>query len=175
MAPDLTAEVLKVWNSYKIDGRNLPGLGYATHRLKVINAPAGKPLSLRIPTFSTAYELYINDRLLSSNGKIGADKEHFSPGYMPRIAEFTPEESSFEIIVHISNFTYARGGMWYAINMYTPQQIRAMDKAIADKELFLYRHKAEKYGTSLLATYSAYICDYSLILSEDDTNGPGIT
>lgn len=138
LAPDLKAEVPKVWNSYKINGRNLPGFGYATYRLKVVNAPAGEPLAMRIPTFSTAYELYVDDRLLSSNGKVGADKGHFSPVYLPRVAEFTPEESSFEIIIHVSNFTYARGGMWYAINMGTPQQIKAMDKAIADKDLFLF-------------------------------------
>jgi two-component system sensor histidine kinase ChiS len=137
-APDLTAEVPKVWNSYKINGRNLPGFGYATYRLKIINAPVGEHLALRIPTFSTAYDLYVNDRLLSSNGKAGVDKEHFLPGYMPRVVEFTPEESSFEIIIHVSNFTYARGGMWYALNLGTPQQIRTMDKAIADKDLFLF-------------------------------------
>ena len=136
--PDVTVNVPGIWNNYKIDGRKLPGFGYGTYRLKVVNAPEGIPLALRIPTFSTAYELYINDRLVSSNGRVGADKEHFEPGYMPQVIEFTPENSSFTLIFHVSNFTYARGGMWYAVNMGTPEQIRGMDKAIGDKDLFLF-------------------------------------
>lgn len=133
----VTADVPAVWNSYIINGENLPGFGYGTYRLKVVNAPVGEPLSLRIPTFSTAYALYVNDRLMAFNGKIGTDKEHYSPGYMPVVVEFTPDQSGFELIIHVANFTYARGGMWYALNLGTPEQIRSMDKTIADKDLFL--------------------------------------
>ena len=63
--PDLTVDVPSIWNSYKINGKGLPGFGYGTYLLKVINATVGKPLALRMPTFSTAYELYIDDRLVS--------------------------------------------------------------------------------------------------------------
>lgn len=138
IAPDITAQVPAVWNSYKINGKGLPGFGYGTYVLRVVNAPRQTPLALRIPTFSTAYELYINEELVSSNGKIGTVKEQFEPGYMPQVVEFTPDDESFYLIFHVSNFTYARGGMWYAIPMGTPQQIRRMDKVIADKDLFLF-------------------------------------
>lgn len=145
--PDVKADTPSVWNSYKINGKNLPGFGYGTYLLKVVNAPEGKPLALRIPTFSTAYELYVNDRLVSSNGRVSTSREEFSPGYKPWVVEFTPAEASFELIIHTSNFTYARGGMWYAINMGTPEQIRSMDTTIADKDLFLFG------ALSLMALY----------------------
>ncbi len=145
--PDVTVDTPSVWNSYKINGKNLPGFGYGTYLLKVENAPEGKSLALRMPTFSTAYELYINDRLVSSNGRVSTSREEFSPGYKPWVVEFTPAEASFELIIHTSNFTYARGGMWYAINMGTPEQIRSMDKTIADKDLFLFG------ALSLMALY----------------------
>ena len=138
LKPDAVVDTPGVWNNYKIDGRKLPGFGYGTYRLKVVNVPEGIPLALRIPTFSTAYELYINDRLVSSNGMVGADEKHFEPGYLPQVVEFTPEDSGFTLIFYVSNFTYARGGMWYAVNMGAPEQIRGMDKAIADKDLFLF-------------------------------------
>lgn len=137
---DVIADVPAVWNSYEINGRSLPGFGFATYRLKIINSPAGVPLSLRIPTFSTAYALYVNERLISSNGKVGTSKEEFSPEYRPEIVEFTPEESDFEIIIHVSNFIYSRGGMWYAIDMGKPEQIKKIERTIIYKDLFYLPH-----------------------------------
>lgn len=136
--PDLLADVPNAWNSYKLNGKNLPGFGSATYKLKVVNAEKGLPMSLRIPTFSTAYELYIDDRLISSNGKVGMSKEQFKPEYRPRVATFTPTGTSFEIIIHVANYTYARGGMWYALDMGTPEQIQIIDRNIVNKDLFLF-------------------------------------
>lgn len=136
--PDLTAYTPAVWNSYKINGENLPGYGYATYLLRVVNARPGEPLALRIPTFSTAYELYIDGRLVSFNGRIGTTSSQHSPWYEPEVVEFTPSSDSFALIFHVSNFTYARGGMWYAVNLGSPEQIRNMDKTISDKDLFLF-------------------------------------
>lgn len=135
--PDLTVDVPSYWNSYKIDGKVLPGFGYGTYMLKVVNATAGRPLALRMPVCTTAYELYINNRLTSSDGKVGMDREHFSPGCKPQEVEFVPAERSFIIIVHVANFVYFQGGMGYVVNLGTPEQIRAMDKSNADSDLFL--------------------------------------
>ena len=48
---DLTADVPGEWNKCELNGRKLPGTGYGTYVLKVINAPKGKPLAMRIPNF----------------------------------------------------------------------------------------------------------------------------
>ncbi|WP_214658785.1 ATP-binding protein [Candidatus Formimonas warabiya] len=136
--PDLAAAVPGEWNKSKIDGQKLPGIGYGTYVVKVVNAPEGKPLAMRVPPYSTAYELYINDRLLSSNGKVGTSKENYAPEYRPQVVEFTPPGTSFEIIVHIANFIYSRGGMWYALSLGTPEQIHSMDRTIVNKDLFLF-------------------------------------
>lgn len=138
LIPNAAEKVPSVWNRYKINGKKLPGYGYGTYVLKVVNAPQGKPLALRVPTFSTAYELYIDGRLVSSNGTVGMDAEHSSSGYLPQVVEFTPEKPDFTLMVHVSNFTYARGGMWYAIPMGTADQIRSMNQVIADKDTILF-------------------------------------
>jgi signal transduction histidine kinase/CheY-like chemotaxis protein len=137
-ATHVTVDVPAVWNNYIINGKNLPGFGYGTYLLKVINAPVGKTLALKMPTVATAYELYIDNRLVSSSGKAGIDKEHFTPGCKPQEVEFTPAGKSFTMIIHVANFTYAQGGMYNAVNLGTPEQIRSMDKTIADKDLFLF-------------------------------------
>lgn len=136
-APDITPEVPQVWNNYVINGEKLPGFGYGTYLLRVVNAPAGQPLALMIPTFSTAYELYIDGSLISSNGVVGTEDGQFTPWYRPRTVEFVPESSNFNIIVHVSNYVYARGGMWYTLNMGTPEQIRSMNRIAIDKDLLL--------------------------------------
>ncbi len=136
--PHETVDVPSVWNSYKINGKNLPGFGYGTFLLKVVNAPIGKALAVRMPTFSTAFELYMNDRRISSSGKVGKNKDQFSPGLKPQEAVFIPTSKTFDIIIHVSNFTYDQGGMYNVVNLGTPEQIRSMDKAIADQDLFLF-------------------------------------
>ena len=136
--PDIKADVPGVWNKYIVDGENLPGFGYATYLLKVVNAPKGEAFALRIPTFATAYNLYVNETLISSNGKVGESREQSEPGYMPQVVEFIAEDESFMLIFHVSNYTYARGGMWYTIPMGTPKQIRGIDQTIADKDLLLF-------------------------------------
>ncbi len=136
--PDAYADVPSVWNRYEVNGERLPGFGYGTYALRVINAPQGQPLALRVPTFSTAYALYIDGKLLSSNGTVGTDKERSVPGYLPRVVAFTPDRPTFTLIFHVSNFTYARGGMWYAVSMGTADQIRRMDLGIADKDAMLF-------------------------------------
>lgn len=134
---DLKADVPAVWNRYKLHRKNLPGFGYATYRLKVTNVPQGKPLALRIQSLSTAYRLYIDDQFKAGNGKVGISKNKFAPEYRPQIIEFTPADTDFDIIIQAANFTYARGGMWYTINLGTPAQIRNIDQIIVNKDFFL--------------------------------------
>ena len=159
--PDLKVDVPQVWNNYKLRGENLPGFGYATYRLKVVGVPKGIPLAMRLQTLSTAYQLYINDQLMASNGMIGATKEQFAPEYQPRIVEFTPTGTGFELIILVANFIYARGGMWYAIDFGTPEQIRNMDRRIVNKDLFLL---------GALAVMALYYLNIFLLRREDKSS-----
>ena len=135
--PDLKVKVPEVWNQYRIKGKKLPGFGYATYRIRVVNVPKGKPLALRIPVFLSAYKLYIDSELVSANGKVASSRRQYSPQYLPRIVEFTPAGTSFEMIVQVANFTYTRGGLWYRMVMGTPEQIRSIYRTASDKDLLL--------------------------------------
>jgi signal transduction histidine kinase len=137
LIPDVTPNVPQVWNNYRIDGEKIPGYGYGTYLLRVVNVPKGQSLALLIPTFSTAYELYIDGRLISSNGLVDTEEKQFKPWYRPRTVEFTPENSNFIIMVHVSNYVYARGGMWYTLNLGTPEQIQSAYRVVINKDLLL--------------------------------------
>ncbi len=136
-SPDVTADLPGAWNSYKIDGKNLPSFGFGTYALKIVNAPPGEILALRIPAVSTAYELFVDGKLIASNGTAGTDPEHYTPQSKPQAVEFMPSGQSFEIIVRVANYTYIQGGMLYPVSMGTPEQIEEMDKAAAVLDSFL--------------------------------------
>lgn len=135
--PDLLGEVPRVWNNYKLDGKNLPGFGHATYRLKVQNAQAGQQLAMRMPTVSTAYRLYIGAHLVASNGRVVPGQEHFAPEYQPVAVQFNIPSDDFDIILQVANYSYARGGLWYPIFLGSPADVASHDKLIGYKDLFL--------------------------------------
>lgn len=135
--PDLMVRVPDVWNNYELNGKVLSGYGYATYRLKVKNAQEGKLISIRMPTVSTAYRLYIDDNLISSNGIVGEDVCHYTPEYQPKTLVFMPTNKDFNIILQIANFSYARGGAWYSITMGTVKAVENYDRIIIYKDMFL--------------------------------------
>jgi len=135
--PDLFVPVPDVWNNYTIKGKKLPGFGYATYKLEVENIKPGTPLAFRIPTCSTAYKMFINDRLVAANGKVGPSQALHQPDYRPTVFDYTPDKKSFAIILQVSNYNYARGGMWYALYMGTPEKIQQMGRQMAYRDLFL--------------------------------------
>ena len=134
---DLTADVPSVWNRYRINGKNLPGFGCGTYVLKVKGVRSGKQLGLWIPNFSTAYRLYINDDLLESNGTVSGQKSGSVAEYNPREVVFTPDSSEFTIVIQVSNYAYARGGMWYTLYLGTAEQISNLAAGINSRDFFL--------------------------------------
>lgn len=135
-APDLYAKVPDVWNNFEIDGEKLPGYGYATYILRIVGAQ-GQNLSMRVPPCSTAYELYIDGKLLAQNGTISNTSEGFVPEYEPENVIISSENDSFTITLIVSNYVYARGGAWYSPVLGTSSQIDKLDSYITQANWFL--------------------------------------
>jgi len=134
--PDLYAAVPDVWNNYEVNGEKLPAYGYATYILRV-EGVRGQHLAIRVPTCSTAYEFYIDGKLLAKNGTVSSTAEGFIPEYAPESVTFTPEGDSFTLTIVVSNYAYARGGAWYPAVLGTPSQIEKLDRNIVQKDWFL--------------------------------------
>lgn len=135
--PDALISIPTVWNNYQIKGAHIPGFGYGTYRLRVTGASAGIPLAMKILPQSTAYQLYINDELLVTNGTVSKDKNYAKAVYKPESVTFTPNESEFVITFLVSNYIYARGGMWDAPTLGTDTQIKSLDRFIGYRDIFL--------------------------------------
>ncbi len=128
------AYVPQIWNRYQLNGTNLPGFGYATYHLKVKVPDTNTLLGLRIGSMSTAYQLYINDLLLAQNGKISTSIEGSEPQYAPATVIFAPSTKEFDIVIHVSNYTYARGGIWFDIDFGTAKQIQEYEGFLKYKD-----------------------------------------
>ena len=127
----------KLWNYYEVGGTPVPGFAYGTYRLYVSGVDPNEPLALKILPQSTAYDLYIDGVQMAGNGVVGKDAGHSSPGYQPETVVFTPHSGHFVITIHISNFTYARGGMWDAPTLGTREQIEMLDRDLVYRDFFL--------------------------------------
>ncbi|MCB1178736.1 MAG: hypothetical protein KDK36_14220, partial [Leptospiraceae bacterium] len=101
-----------IWNGKKYKGKDIPGYGYGTYRLKIyFNPEEDRYLSLYTLEQAHSYRIFINGKLRGEKGKVGKSKENFSPDYHTAIYDFTTIDNSVEIIFQISNFSHRVGGL----------------------------------------------------------------
>lgn len=137
-SPDSYVPVPGVWNSYEVNGEALPGEGCATFRLRIRNNDLNQEMGLKISNMSTAYNLFVNGNLIASNGIVSSRAKDGKAEYRPQAVTFKAPSDEYEIIIQVSNYTYARGGLWYSIYMGTSQQIQAMKENASRREMFIF-------------------------------------
>ena len=136
--PDLHVRVPETWDQFTIGHNSLPGEGIATYRLRVnTNLPAGTLLALRLRTVSSAYKLFINDEFLIGAGTVGNGAKDEEGEYDPQTAVFRVPDKQFDIIIQVSNFHYARGGLWDSLYLGDADQIHKYDNMLTARETFL--------------------------------------
>ena len=123
-----------VWNDFKMDGEIIGGSGYATYSLKVSGAKVGEEYGLKIENFSSAYKCFIDGVEVASNGSVGYSEASSNPEYFPKSIRFVPESENFDIVFHVSNYTYARGGFWYDAYLGSFSAIEKLDESILFKD-----------------------------------------
>jgi len=172
--------VPNTWNGFKINGKELPGDGYATFVLEVLINPRDTPLAFKIQDTNTAYNLYVDHELVARNGTVGTSVESMVPEFRPMTANFNVSHDRFRIILQISNFYHRRGGPWSPIHMGDAKQV----KHAAEKELisngfligaifimglyhiFLFTLRKEEWSYLHLGIFCTLIALRSLLVSE---------
>lgn len=127
------------WNGTKTDSGVLEGTGYATLHLKVLLPELKKNLALKIPEAETAYELYVDCELVSSNGKIGKSKEESRPQWLPLIKEIPKRTNAGELnlVMYISNYHHRKAGLSQPILIGYEDSIRSSREKTLFLDLFL--------------------------------------
>lgn len=122
--PDLLADVPNSWIFYTLGGAHLDGKGYATYRLHVKTVdPEDTIMAVKMPTLSSAYEMYVDEELIASNGRIGKTESEEQPEYRPQAATFSIPSSEFDITIYVSNFHYSHGGFWNSAYIGTADEV----------------------------------------------------
>ena len=118
-------EVPGTWGGQAIEGRQLSNTGFGTYRLIVKLPPQarGDALALAMPSVATAYKLWIDGRLLESQGVVGRNRAEMTARNFSKIVYFTPRGDEAEIVLQVSNFVQRKGGVWAGIKLGNGGQI----------------------------------------------------
>ncbi len=98
------------WRGKVINGKKLEKHGIGVYELRV-KVPAPGDYCMKLNYVSSAYELYINDKKIVENGKIGADKNGEIPSWAPQFVYFSADQSDLVIRLKVSNFHCNNGGI----------------------------------------------------------------
>lgn len=109
------------------------GIGFGTYVLQIRNFPTDDDLAVKILYIYSAYELYVNDKLIRKVGEVSKDPNTEVQDYQPDIVRFqNPGGRELEIRLLISNHVSYRGGIGNPILFGTFEKVREeKEEAIA--------------------------------------------
>lgn len=116
LRPSTYIPVPAVWNTVKINGEYLAPHGYGTYRIRVFMDNTKEPLAIKFGSISSAFKVYINDRLIRSAGELATKKDEAVPGYSTGVSIFQAPADTFDVIIQVSNYHYCKGGVWNNIS-----------------------------------------------------------
>ena len=103
------------WNKQPAGKKSYDSFGFATYRLTLLIHSTDQIKAFKIPEINTSYKMWVNGRLLAKAGTIGKDKATSVPRYLPLVRMFKPVNNRIEVVIQVSNFNYAHGGIWKSI------------------------------------------------------------
>ncbi|MDA3892097.1 MAG: SpoIIE family protein phosphatase [Salinivirgaceae bacterium] len=104
--------VPSVWNSFEINGENLPRFGAATYRMHILVDYPSPELAIKLGSIGTAFRLIVDGKEIRSAGNVSLVNDGAVPGYHPGVVTFKPSSDTVEVIFQISNYHYSKGGLW---------------------------------------------------------------
>jgi len=126
------------WNGFEVNGKKIPGTGYATYRLKVLLGNTDQKLAFKFLDMAVAFSVYVNGKMLLSAGNPGKTAASTRPRFYPQVAEFTPSARQLDVIIHVSNFHHRKGGAWESILLGSRNDIWQKRQNALALNLFLF-------------------------------------
>jgi two-component system sensor histidine kinase ChiS len=123
------------WDGYEVSGTPLGPHGYATFRLKVNLPPGLHELTLDLWNHSGAYQVWLDDRPLFENPRVGTDRAATVPTFGADEKTFPLSGDSVVITVQKANF-YGHSGAFGDLLAGTGKQVRRARSVMSIMELF---------------------------------------
>jgi len=103
------APVPAPWNELGADGKPPGPDGFGSYSLR-LRCPAGERLALSVPPQRTAMRLFVNGKLVASQGLPGASPAQARPAIGSRAVLTDAFPCPLRIVVHVSNYAHRAGG-----------------------------------------------------------------
>jgi len=104
------------WSSVTINNKKLPPHGAATYRAIILKDTGYIDFGIRIGGIGTAYKLFIDGKEKIKAGIVSTNKTKAISGYKADVVNFTSTNDTIELIIQVSNYNYAKAGIWNNFN-----------------------------------------------------------
>jgi len=126
------------WSGYIIEtGMKAPADGFATYKLRLVMPEKDRIMALRIDSIGTAYNLWIDGKLLSSSGIVSETKKDSFSKIISDIVFFNVQEKETDIIIQVSSYSYLDSGISKSILVGNPSDLTGT-KRIKDYLIILF-------------------------------------
>ncbi len=98
------------WSNIQFNEQALPRDGHLTMRLLVRLPTEVHSLGLYVPSFNTAYKVWVNGQLVASSGQVGVNAAQSQAAGYGQTVKFTTEHDTLDIIVQAANYEGVPGG-----------------------------------------------------------------
>jgi two-component system sensor histidine kinase ChiS len=99
------------WKDHVVDGMKISFSGYATYHLLIKTKESESIKAIKFIDMNTAYKLWVNEKLIATNGVVGRTKKEMVPQWLPQVVFFSPSGDNIHIVIHVSNFHFERAGI----------------------------------------------------------------
>jgi signal transduction histidine kinase/DNA-binding NarL/FixJ family response regulator len=136
--PDNQIKVPEIWNDYKDkNNKKYGGFGYGTYHITILLGNNAPSLSFKLCDEATAYDFYVNEKKMFSNGRVGTSKENMIPQYYTGITEKLANDYKIQVTIHVSNFYHRKGGLWESIYIGKTLNILRYNENVLSYQYFL--------------------------------------
>ncbi len=111
-----TEETENVSTDNGIIKRNLPSEGFATYRLQIYT-DYKETLGIRLPFINSAYNLYVDGKLIISDGKVGTREEESKSGRKVQTTVIPNHGQKVDLVIQVSNFSHKYAGIWASLKL----------------------------------------------------------
>lgn len=98
-----------LWND--LEGDLYSSYGYATYKLTLLMPKSNEILAIRLHDFYSAYEFYMDGKLIAQNGVVSAKEEEAIPHWLPQTYPFRVQSDTIELVILMSNYHHSKGGL----------------------------------------------------------------
>jgi len=120
--PEDQAQIMSlpsIWNGYRYGETELPAHGIGTYQLEVVLKPGqtAENLAVYIPFIHSSYALYLQDKLVATDGKVGRSSEEYIPSARTQIIPLPNKADTLKVTLQVANFAYSMGGVWQSLRI----------------------------------------------------------